>query len=151
MDKLKPFLYKHGYRLLRIYWFFRRPTTQGVRCVVVHGDTVLLVKHTYGSAYWTTVGGGIQSGESLEQAVVREVHEEVGLVLDNAFKIGEVFHEQEYKKDTVHVFLGFTSQPDVRLDKAEIASAKWVSIKNLPNDVSPLFRKFFNLAQPHLK
>ncbi len=32
--------------------------------------------------YWFTVGGGIDVGESVEQAAVRETREETGLVLD---------------------------------------------------------------------
>ena len=33
--------------------------------------------------YWITVGGGVEPGESLEAAVVREVFEETGLVVDD--------------------------------------------------------------------
>ncbi|MFM2475428.1 NUDIX hydrolase, partial [Burkholderia cenocepacia] len=32
--------------------------------------------------YWYTVGGGVDDGESVEQAAVRETREETGLVLD---------------------------------------------------------------------
>jgi len=71
----KATLYKIGYPIAKIYWFFRRPTTAGVRCIITCGNQILLIKHTYGSSLLTTVGGGVKPGESLEQAVVREISE----------------------------------------------------------------------------
>lgn len=151
MQRLKPLVYKYGYEILRVYWFLLRPKTSGVRCVVLNKDKILLVRHTYGSHLWTTVGGGIKSNEDLEQAVRREAREEVGLELGVVKRVGEVQYEEEYKKDTAHVFLSDTLNTDLQPDQAEIAEAKWFPLKKLPEDVAPLLKKFVALAKPKME
>jgi 8-oxo-dGTP pyrophosphatase MutT (NUDIX family) len=65
-----------------------------VRAVVVDpDDRVLLLR--YGSdhdAWWITPGGGIDAGESDEEALRRELREELGL---DAFEIGPLLFERE--------------------------------------------------------
>ena len=54
---------------------------QGVRAVVLDpADRVLLVRFQFPeTSLWATPGGGIEEGESPEEAIVRELAEEVGL------------------------------------------------------------------------
>ncbi|HKN23195.1 MAG TPA: NUDIX hydrolase [Terracidiphilus sp.] len=56
----------------------------GVGAVVVHEGRVLLVRR--GSeplkGHWTLPGGVLEVGETLVEGVVREVHEETGLVVE---------------------------------------------------------------------
>ena len=54
---------------------------QGVRAVVLDpADRVLLVRFQFPeTSLWATPGGGIDEGESPEEAIVRELAEEVGL------------------------------------------------------------------------
>lgn len=133
---------------MKLYWFFRRPTTVGVRCIVTYGNQILLIKHTYSSHLLTTVGGGIKRGENLEQAVIREVKEEVGLSLQNLKKVGVLFHEKEFKKDTIHVFSASAKGIELRIDPNEISEASWFDMSDLPSNTSPLFKKFYSLAFP---
>ncbi|HAE46315.1 MAG: DNA mismatch repair protein MutT [Tistrella sp.] len=65
----------------------RRPAA---RLFVVDGDgRILLFRFTFlsgptaGQGCWATPGGGVEPGESFEQAAVRELYEEVGLVVDH--------------------------------------------------------------------
>ena len=148
MKKWKASLYKIAYPVAKLYWFFIRPNTQGVRCVVVCGEDVLLIKHTYGSPLRTTVGGGINRGETEESAVIREVKEEVGLNLHGLSKVGEVTHTKEFKNDTIHVFVARTNERALIVDGSEIKEAAWFKFNELPSDTSPLFREFFELARP---
>src|SRR6202011_3112819 len=52
----------------------------GAAAVIFDRDNrVLLVRHSYGRRGWELPGGGRKRKESLQQAVVREVREELGV------------------------------------------------------------------------
>lgn len=57
---------------------------KAVGCVVLRGNQVLLVRHTYGSAKGKLLipGGHVQQGEMPEDAARREVLEETGVVAE---------------------------------------------------------------------
>jgi 8-oxo-dGTP pyrophosphatase MutT (NUDIX family) len=71
---------------------------EAVRVVLVdHDDRLLLLRGADPARpavrYWFTPGGGLEAGEDLGAAAVREVHEETGLRLDPAELIGTGHHE----------------------------------------------------------
>ncbi len=111
------------------------------------GKEVLLVRHSYGSDLWTTVGGGIKKGEAFEVALRREVKEEMGLVLDTVKKVREIFSDREYKKDTIHVYVSTTKNKQVQIDGTEIVAAEWFLLNKLPNSTSPSLKKFLAVAK----
>ena len=52
-----------------------------VSAVVRWRDRILLIRHEKGDQeYWLLPGGGVKAGESLPQALVRELREEVGVL-----------------------------------------------------------------------
>lgn len=66
----------------------------GVYAIVIRDDKILLTRQWGG---YGIVGGGVDNGETLQQALVREVQEETGLLVAP----GKLFHHVTtfYKKD----------------------------------------------------
>ncbi|WBB96225.1 NAD(+) diphosphatase [Solwaraspora sp. WMMA2059] len=101
------------------------------------GDELLLVRHTYGpTAVWALVAGFVEAGETLEEAVHREVAEEVGL---DVHKV-DYFGSQPWAMSGPGVVLaGFTARaaPDAEpvVDGREIAEARWFALDDLPTEL----------------
>ena len=128
-------IYRFVYSFLKIYWFIFRPKTQGVICLILSGDELLLIRHTYGHSAWTLSGGGFKRNETKEDAVKREVKEELGLNITPEY-IGEFTQNTEYKIDTVFCFVARVEKIEPKIDHLEIKEAKWWNINNLPKDHS---------------
>jgi NAD+ diphosphatase len=103
---------------------------------------VLLVRHTYGpTAIWALVAGFVEAGESLEQAVHREVAEEVALAVDAVTYFGS----QPWAMSGPGVVLaGFTAIcPDDAaepvVDGRELAEARWYPPAQLPEALPPTY------------
>ncbi|HNY04624.1 MAG TPA: NUDIX domain-containing protein [Candidatus Woesebacteria bacterium] len=73
--------------------------------VVNKNKFVLVFRHKNNEDYYAIPGGGIEEGETSEEAAIREVDEELGLHLNKITLISEV------KTDTRHDF-NFLSETD---------------------------------------
>ena len=121
----------------KVSWRVRRPLTLGVRALVLNErNEFLLVRHTYIDG-WYFPGGGVDKGESLENAVARELVEEVGVHLNSApTLVGAYTYLQEYKSD--HVILYATKDWSIEpCTNLEIAESGFYSADRLPSDTSP--------------
>lgn len=71
-------------------------TKKRVTAIVVKDKKMLLVhRKKQGKEYWVVVGGGVEDGEKLEEALKREVLEETGLKVLNYSYLGEEIGEFE--------------------------------------------------------
>lgn len=96
------------------------------------GDQIMLVhaKNFRRSEMYGLVAGFVETGETLEECVRREVKEEIGLSIKNI----KYFASQPWPYPC-GIMLGFTADYDsgeIHLQEEEIADARWVSKNNLP-------------------
>lgn len=92
-----------------------------------------MIKNSYGGwKKWMFPGGGVGRNETPEQAVKREVLEEVGIVVQELYKIGIYRSNKEFKRDTVIVFAGKSKSKEVNIDLNEIAKVGWFKVNDLP-------------------
>ena len=82
-----------------------RGMTLGVRGVAVDGEgRVLLVKHTYVHGWWLP-GGGVERGQTAEEALMREMREEAGLIVERRpVLVSAHSNERYFRGDHVLVY-----------------------------------------------
>src|SRR6266545_1051669 len=89
-------------RVLHFYWRFARAMTLGVRALVIDGKgRIFLVKHSYVSG-WHLPGGGVEAGETLVEAVARELQEEGNIDVTESPQLhGMFFNDRDSRRDHV--------------------------------------------------
>jgi NAD+ diphosphatase len=92
--------------------------------LIKNGEKVLLALHTTSpSKRFTPLAGFLEAGESIEEAVHREVYEEVGLRVHNL----QYFSSQSWPFPH-SLMIAFTADyldGEIRIDANEIAEARW--------------------------
>jgi NAD+ diphosphatase len=95
--------------------------------LVVDDDDRALFGHNpaWPPGRFSTLAGFVEPGESLEAAVIREVFEEVGVVVDEVSYQGS--QPWPFPSSLMLGFLAHTPDPTLRIDKEEITEARWFS------------------------
>ncbi|MFA6430322.1 MAG: NUDIX domain-containing protein [Candidatus Paceibacterota bacterium] len=119
-------------KLHRAYWFFIRPKTKGVKVILFNQNRILMVRLTYYPNTWTFPGGGVHENENINDAIIRECKEEVGIQLQKPEYVGDLHFEHEYKKDTLSIFKEDIDNSEIHIDGKEIAEANWYELDRLP-------------------
>ena len=124
-------------------WFrFRRGMTLGVRGIAEDATgRIFLVRHTYLPG-WHLPGGGIEVGQTAEDALVQELGEEGHLVLDGpAQLIGVYLNRPTSPRDHVLLYRARVIQTAPRLPDHEIAESGFFARDALPEGTTPATRR----------
>jgi 8-oxo-dGTP diphosphatase len=111
--------------------------TSVVACIIDGGDHVVLTRRCIEPfcGQWVMPGGKIDHGESLYEALRREVREEVGLEI-RIEKLVDVYEHLGIGPANDHyVILYYRAHPETRElcpNGAEVTEARWVPAEELP-------------------
>lgn len=133
------FLSRLKYNAARVVWRIRKPVTAGARILLIKDNKILLVKHSYQKELYLP-GGGVKKGETFEQAIQRELLEELGAQLTEIRFFGVYNNFYDFKNDSIVVFIS-TAFTLSGITDNEIEAFAYYSLDNLPANVSPGTRR----------
>ena len=107
---------------------------------------ILLVRHSYGPNEWFFPGGGINDGESPEEAAKRELMEETACEITGMKLVGVVAETLSGAPHKDHLFEGVVSDMPVA-DGREIVEARFFPTHSLPEPLSPRTRERLKMWQ----
>ncbi len=106
---------------------------KGTVCFIVKDGKVLLALIEYGpnDRKWNGLGGWAEEGESIEDAVVREIKEETYLEVDknSLKKVHELYDTRQ-----LNVFTATNWTGEVKARERSIKELQWFNVKDLPFD-----------------
>lgn len=100
--------------------------------ILQRGNTVLVAERPEGkpySGYWEFPGGKVEANESGEDALKRELHEELGIdVVSASFWFD---HEHAYPDKTVHLEMWLVSEFNGEPHSKENQQLRWVNLEQI--------------------
>jgi ADP-ribose pyrophosphatase YjhB (NUDIX family) len=124
-------------------WFrLTRSMTIGVRAMVLDNQgKVLLIRASY-TGGWILPGGGLERGETVIDALARELKEETAVTLKGTPALfGCYSHEREFPGDHVLLYVIRDFEPGTFAPSMEIREARFFDLKDLPAEVTPGTRR----------
>jgi len=108
-------------------------------CVIVvvrDGERCLLGRQvTWPEGRFSALAGFLEAGESAEQALHREVFEEVGIEITNLRYFGS--QSWPYPGQLMLGFIADAVTDDIKIDGVEIAEADWFRYDQMPGIIAP--------------
>ena len=124
-----------------------------VCCAIIQNERgqVFMVQrppHKKNASQWEFPGGKLEVGESLEDCIHREIHEELSIQIQLIQKLPAVYHEHSQVKIELHPFLCTSDQLSC-IQLNEHVDSIWIDAKTaLPISVSPADIEILQLIFP---
>ena len=123
----------------------------GIGAIILRDGEILLEQRGNEPALgqWTIPGGVVEVGESLEDAVKRETHEETGLVVESISLIDvvdQVHLDDRGRLEYHYVIIDYVvkTKPAEPEAASDANALKWVKLGDVEEyDLTPSFRRFF--------
>jgi NADH pyrophosphatase NudC (nudix superfamily) len=100
--------------------------------------------------YWAPLSGTLEPGETQEHALVREVHEEVGLRVSPTARVWE--SQTDDGAFRLHWWTAEADNGEIKMHQGEVSDVRWVTSEEF-SLLQPVFatdRVFFNAVLPRL-
>lgn len=122
---------------------------KGVSALIMNkkGEFLLVNLTSFKEEFFAIPGGGIENNETLEQAMYREIHEELGIEKESLVLVGQsdipvtvTFKEislnregKEYRgfERYFFAFIFVGNIHEITINKDEVSSYQWASLENL--------------------
>lgn len=135
---------------MKAVWFVRRPRTFGAHALALTPERkVILVKLRYAPG-WRVPGGGRHANEGAEQAVLRELREEIGLTAHGRVRLAcELEESTDFKRDLAALVIveDVTYRPHWTWEVEEVAEFE---LGDLPADTACRTSRWIELLRAHL-
>lgn len=125
-------LYRAAYWALWAFALVAHPRGHGVKGLITNGGAVLFVRHTYGPYEWELPGGGQHRHERPDEAIARELREELGIEVTNPVALGAGNGPRQYRNNRVSFFTIELASRAVQPDPVEIAEVRWADPADPP-------------------
>ncbi len=144
MNLIIKIFYTVAFFIKKGYQNIFRIRSNGARAIVINErGEILLVLHTYIPG-WHFPGGGVDKGESPREAIIREVREEAGIIVQEIPSIFDCYYNKIVGVDDI-VSLYIIKNFECKSFKShEIREAKWFALNQLPMDISNASKRRIN-------
>lgn len=143
IDGLKRLFYRAAKPVLHPLHRQLRGMTLGTRTLVLKngGSEILLLRHTYAPG-WLLPGGGVERGESIAEAAIRELREEAAIEAEEEPKLHGLFlNDRHFRGDHVACLVLRRFRAGEFHRNLEIAEARFFPATALPEGTSPGTRR----------
>ena len=150
--------------------FKKLPLRIGVGAIVLNKKNQVFVGKRKDNPVdkWQMPQGGVNEGEDLTQAMIRELHEETGIQNIKIINVIEGWYEYELPKYLlgriwkgkyrgqkqkwfIVKFLGNDEEINLEIDKPEFIEWRWLDVKNLPSVIVDFKRKVYEQLVPKIR
>ena len=120
--------------------------------IFIYKDRNVLLQKRKDNGCWSMHAGGLEIGETVEEAAKRELLEETGLTANTLFLLG-VFSGEEMrytypngdKVSIVKIIYNCNDfSGDITCEQEEVSELKWFDINEIPDNISPPDKKAFD-------